>query len=225
MRDIASQLDRDEAFVEQVYRASAPGLVGAAYALTGDRAEAEDVVQEAFIRALAQPGKVAAADSPGAWMRVVALNIARSRFRRRQTHDRLVRQLPLADERLPEPGPDRVMLVAAIGQLPYEQREAVTLYYLADLSLGRRYRRVAAGVAQCRQIPAPPRPAGARRVARRRALPLGRLTLVRQFAAQAATEAVKKAAKKTSANGRKYERSAWQVTGIKRCRSLRRCDG
>ncbi|GAA1705666.1 SigE family RNA polymerase sigma factor [Fodinicola feengrottensis] len=136
MRDIASQLDRDEAFVEQVYRASAPGLVGAAYALTGDRAEAEDVVQEAFIRALAQPGKVAAADSPGAWMRVVALNIARSRFRRRQTHDRLVRQLPLADERLPEPGPDRVMLVAAIGQLPYEQREAVTLYYLADLSVG-----------------------------------------------------------------------------------------
>lgn len=140
MRDRASPAadsgSVDEAYVERVYRESAADLVIAAYALTGDLTEAEDVVQEAFVRTFARPEKLVRADNPGAWMRVVTLSLARSRYRRRQRFDRLIRRLPAPDHRLPDLEPDRVVLVDAIRQLPWKQREAVTLYYLADLPVG-----------------------------------------------------------------------------------------
>jgi RNA polymerase sigma-70 factor (ECF subfamily) len=125
----------DEEFVERLYRESAGALVTAAYALTGDLTEAEDAVQEAFVRAFGRPEKVTRADNPVAWMRVVTLNIARSRYRRQQRFDRLLSRLRPADERLPGLEPDHVVLVGAIRQLPRKQREAIALYYLADLSV------------------------------------------------------------------------------------------
>lgn len=91
----------DEAYVERVYRESAGDLVIAAYALTGDLTEAEDVVQEAFVRAFARPAKLVRADNPGAWMRVGTLNLARSRFRRRQRFDQLLRRLPARETGCP----------------------------------------------------------------------------------------------------------------------------
>ncbi|WP_319460743.1 sigma factor [Micromonospora sp. RTP1Z1] len=49
----------------------------------GDYADAEDVVREPFVRALARPGQLRRVDNPEAWLRTVALKVARSRFRRR----------------------------------------------------------------------------------------------------------------------------------------------
>ncbi len=119
--------------MERLYRDSSGALVTAAYALTGDLTEAEDVVQEAFIRAFSRPEKVAHADNPVAWMRVVTLNIARSRFRRRERFDHLLRRLRPAEDRLPGLEPDHVVLVQALRRLPRKQREAIALFYLADL--------------------------------------------------------------------------------------------
>ncbi|WP_163511927.1 RNA polymerase sigma factor [Fodinicola acaciae] len=118
--------------LEQLYRDAGRQLVLAAYALTGDITEAQDAVQEAFVRACARPGMLDDTDNPVAWMRTVTLNIARDRHRRRQRMDRLLRRRRPEDT-VPEISPDRVTLLAALRKLPERQREVVALHYLVDL--------------------------------------------------------------------------------------------
>jgi RNA polymerase sigma factor (sigma-70 family) len=108
-------------------------LVGQVYALTGDLGEAQDAVQEAFVRALASPRRFGRLDNPEAWLRVVAVNVARRRMRRRAHLDRLLRRDPPAVEPVPGMSPDHVAVVSALRQLPYVQAEAIALHHLADL--------------------------------------------------------------------------------------------
>ncbi|MGR6319712.1 SigE family RNA polymerase sigma factor [Micromonospora soli] len=121
--------------VRQVYAASAARLVAQLYAMTGDYAEAQDVVQEAFVRALARPGRFRQVANPEAWLRTVALNVARSRYRRRAFLHGLVRsgRLDPAQRTAPDLSPDHVALVAALQRLPRQARETVVLHHLADL--------------------------------------------------------------------------------------------
>ena len=49
-------MDREE--FTSFYIASFPRLVGQLYAMTGDRAEAQDAVQEAFVRAWVHRGQI-----------------------------------------------------------------------------------------------------------------------------------------------------------------------
>ena len=123
---------REEARLREVYAASYARLVGQLVGVTGDPAEAEDVVMEAFARAAARPRELAELDNPEAWLRTVAVNLARSRWRRamRRSHllPRLVESGAYAD--LPD---DRLALMAALRRLPAAQREAIALHHLADL--------------------------------------------------------------------------------------------
>src|SRR5580700_4661497 len=64
------------------YAASFRRLVGQLYAMTGDNAEAQDAVQEAFVRAWAHRGRLESAGSPDAWVRATAWRIAVSRWHR-----------------------------------------------------------------------------------------------------------------------------------------------
>jgi DNA-directed RNA polymerase specialized sigma24 family protein len=75
----------------EVYAVSAGRLVAQLYALTGDFGEAQDVVHEAFAKALVRHGGLTRVDNPEAWLRTVAVNLARSRHRRRVVFERLVR--------------------------------------------------------------------------------------------------------------------------------------
>ncbi len=102
------------------------------HAYLGDRAEAEDVTQEAFLRAWQRWADVSRYDDPVAWVRRVAWNLATSRLRRITTAARVLRrQRPPA----PQPGadPDHVALVAALRRLPERQRRVIVLHYIADL--------------------------------------------------------------------------------------------
>ncbi|MEU9829825.1 RNA polymerase sigma factor [Micromonospora chersina] len=121
--------------VRQVYAASAARLVAQMYAMTGDYAEAQDVVQEAFVRALARPARFQEVTNPEAWLRTVALNVARSRHRRRVLLHGLVHsgRLDPARPSAPDLTPDHVALVAALQRLPRQARETVVLHHLADL--------------------------------------------------------------------------------------------
>ena len=116
------------------YAATFATLCGQLFIHTGDLAEAQDVLQEAFTRAYTRWGTVRAYDDPVAWIRKVAWNLATSRWRRL----RRVAQLGYADRSAPLPGPngDRVDLQKALARLPVRQRQAVVLHYLADLSVG-----------------------------------------------------------------------------------------
>lgn len=121
--------DADE--FEQLYVAHVHSLTVQLYAYTGDSSVAEDLVQEAFCRALARWSTLSTYDEPVAWVRRVAWNLARTRWRRLRTAAaflRLQRQ-----EQVEGPSPDRVALASALAHLPAAQRRAVILHYLADL--------------------------------------------------------------------------------------------
>ena len=113
------------------YATTARRLVRHAYALTGDLSDAQDVAQEAFARAWQRWDSVRGYDSPEAWVRRVATNLATSRLRRNRTA-RAARLL-LARELVPEISLNTVALVAGLRRLPERQRVVLVLHYLADL--------------------------------------------------------------------------------------------
>lgn len=117
--------------VRTVFEASYRRLVGQLYAVCGDLAEAEDVVAEAFARAVQHQRTFVRLDNPEAWLRTVAVNVSRTRFRKG------LRRVPLERDEIRHPAfdEDRLALVAALRRLPSAQREAIALHYLADLPL------------------------------------------------------------------------------------------
>jgi RNA polymerase sigma-70 factor, ECF subfamily len=125
-------VDREE--FTSFYGASFQRLVGQLYAMTGDQAEAQDAVQEAFARAWAHRGKIDRKGSPEAWVRVTAWRIAASRWRRAREGTRLM-LLTAPPESTAGPGPDRVAFVDALRRVPAEQRRALVLYHLCDLTV------------------------------------------------------------------------------------------
>lgn len=117
---------------DATYRRYAPVLALQLVALTGDRQEAEDVVQEAFARAWPRWSQVSRYDSPEAWVRTVAVRLATSRWRKaRNTVLAWQRHGPPTD--LPGMGEDTVVLVTALRRLPEAQRVAIILHHLLDL--------------------------------------------------------------------------------------------
>ena len=118
---------------DELYAAHFVSLTTQLYAYFGDRQEAQDVVQEAFCRALSRWREISAYDDPVAWVRRVAWNLATSNVRRARVVAAFWRrQQPV--HAMP-PSPDRVALVAALKRLPGKQRRAVVLHYVADLPI------------------------------------------------------------------------------------------
>ncbi|MBG6139975.1 RNA polymerase sigma-70 factor (ECF subfamily) [Longispora fulva] len=103
------------------------------FAYTNDLGQAQDVVQEAFCRALARWNKISKYEDPVAWVRRVAWNLATNKFRRAQVAMAFLRKQ--REERVEGPSPDRVALAAALATLPENHRRAVILHHLADLPI------------------------------------------------------------------------------------------
>ncbi|RPE42902.1 RNA polymerase sigma-70 factor (ECF subfamily) [Streptomyces sp. Ag109_O5-1] len=116
------------------YAAAFPRLTGQLYAFTGDHGEAQDVVQEAFVRAWDRRKSFLADNAPEAWIRTVAVRLAVSRWRRTRRWLELMRK-HLPPESTPGPGPEHTALVAALRKLPQAQRLAIVLHHLCDLSV------------------------------------------------------------------------------------------
>jgi RNA polymerase sigma-70 factor (ECF subfamily) len=116
---------------EQVYVGQYRRLVALVATVAGSLPEAEEAVQEAFVRGLGATGRRAVPDNPEAWLYRVAVNLVRSRWRRAMTGRRRQTDLP------PPPDADdhdsRLALLAALKRLPFAQREALALHYFADL--------------------------------------------------------------------------------------------
>lgn len=123
-----------QASFEDFYAANFHSLTIQLYAYTRDLGMAQDVVQEAFCRALARWTKLTGYDDPSAWVRRVAWNLATSRWRRARTAALFLKQQ--RPEHVAEPSPDRVALARALATLKPDHRRAVILHYLADLPVG-----------------------------------------------------------------------------------------
>lgn len=118
--------------------------------LTGDRSEAEDVMQEAFERAWLGWSEVRDCASPEAWVRAVAHRLAISRWRRlRNASAAWLRKGPHMDVASGEA--EHVALVAALRQLPTKQRVAIVLHHLADLPVNEVARETGSSVSAVKQ--------------------------------------------------------------------------
>ncbi|MET7833581.1 SigE family RNA polymerase sigma factor [Micromonospora sp. WMMA1998] len=117
---------------DEFYRGSRQRLLGFVYVLTGNLAEAQDAVQEAYIRAWQRWSTVRGYDDPEAWLRVVASRIAVSRWRSLRSRARAYLRHG-AEESVPGPNTDTLEVVAALRRLPEEQRVAIALYYLVGM--------------------------------------------------------------------------------------------
>lgn len=134
------RISRNEpAAVRAMVTRKLPRLLALASRILGDRAEAEDVAQEAFVRIWRQapgwrPGK-ARFDT---WLHRVALNLCYDRLRVRS--EKSLAEAP--DQVDPGPGPDHALdqrdeqqqIEQALAALPERQREAIVLQYYQDLS-------------------------------------------------------------------------------------------
>jgi RNA polymerase sigma-70 factor, ECF subfamily len=125
--------EASEADFDQLYASTFHALTLQLYAYLGDLAEAQDVVQDAFVRAYERWEKISRYDNPVAWVRRVAWNGATSRVRRMRTAIRAAAML--WPEPVPGPDPDRVALTRALAKIPESQRRAVVLHYLGHLTV------------------------------------------------------------------------------------------
>lgn len=99
-------------------------LYRAALAILGDAHEAEDAVQDAFLRCLEKGPEFESPAHEKAWLLRVTVNGCKSRLRspwRRRT-------APLLDT-YPASGPEEQSLMEAIGALPARDRAVLHLYY------------------------------------------------------------------------------------------------
>lgn len=130
-----SRPDRGASAFEEFYRDEYPAVLRLAFVMSGRWAIAEEVTQEAFMRALDRWDD-RGLERPEAWVRTVAVNLARSRFRRVAAE---VRALARLDRRSPSAAPDVPLEMtafwAAVRSLPRRQAQAVALYYVEDRSV------------------------------------------------------------------------------------------
>lgn len=116
-------------FVE-FYQATSPRTLRYAYGLTGDLAQAQDVVQEAYVRAWQRWRKLRGYDDAEAWLRLVVSRLVFDWWR----HLRVRRTAALTPP-APVGGPseESVLVVAALKKLPDRQRKALAMHYLLDM--------------------------------------------------------------------------------------------
>src|SRR5512141_1529029 len=100
--------------VRAVFEVSYRRLVGQLYGVCGDLTEAEEVVAEAFARAVQHQRTFAQLDTPEAWLRTVAVNVSRTRRRRA----RMAAERERTETRHPVLDDERLALMQALRELP-----------------------------------------------------------------------------------------------------------
>ena len=124
-----------DSFYQREYRS----MVALAAAVCGTGLIAEDLAQEALLRAHRNWQKVSGYDKPGAWLRRVTINLASTARRRGRTEEQAkVRLVPTyavptyaaVEIELRDEG-----VWAAVADLSPKRRAAIALFYLEDCSV------------------------------------------------------------------------------------------
>jgi RNA polymerase sigma-70 factor (ECF subfamily) len=116
---------------DDFYEAQYRSLLALGYVLTGSAADAEDLVQDAFLAAHRDWTRISGYESPGGWLRRVVANRAASIHRRRFRDPRRRRgaeasfEIAMVDE----------AVWRAVRALPRRQAQLIALVYLEDLTV------------------------------------------------------------------------------------------
>lgn len=136
-RSESTGLDGDE-FVVAMFEEHGRGLVRLVRLFVDDRNAAEDVVQEAFIRLSRSVDRIRDSARAGAYLRSIALNLARDHNRRGLVS--LRHRLPY-DDRVASVEDEVVLsedhrrVVEALRTLPHRQRDCLILRYYDELGI------------------------------------------------------------------------------------------
>lgn len=120
---------------DDFYLSEFAALVALAAFVSGSRASAEDIAQEAMLDAHRRWERIGFYDSPRGWVRRVTIQRSwKVANRRRSEHVSLLRSLrrPTGDQNT-EPFDEE--LLVALRSLPDRQRAVVALHYLDDISV------------------------------------------------------------------------------------------
>ena len=131
-------VDPDQ-LVADLFATEAPSLVRLAGIFCDDRASAEDLVQEAFIRLHRNARSIRDVDKAPAFLRSIVINLARDHNRRGLMSLRHREAVARADstrgfEDAAAENADEQRTLAAVRQLPDRQRACLVLRYYAELT-------------------------------------------------------------------------------------------
>ncbi len=121
----------------ELYGRHVPAGMRLAYLLTGDRQQAEDLVQEAFVRCVGRFRYLRAPDAFDAYLRRAIVNLHTSGIRRKRVERAWLIREGAAQARRTASQPDvgaREDLWNALAALPPRQRAALVLRYYEDLT-------------------------------------------------------------------------------------------
>ena len=109
-----------------------------AYHMLGDRLDAEEALQDAFLRAYRSLASCAQPDRFGSWLFAILVNRCRTARERRRRRERIVRPELVEDTAAAGDAADAVAwrdeIRQALGQLAVDQREAFLLRHVEGLS-------------------------------------------------------------------------------------------
>ena len=120
--------------LSDLYAAHAPGVRRMAYLVTGDPHEAEDLLQEAFVRLGGRLLTLSDPERAAGYLYRTVINLSRDHGRRLR-RDRDIRKRLPRDKPAPAPDVgDRDQLWSALLNLPVRHRAVLFLRYYMDLS-------------------------------------------------------------------------------------------
>jgi RNA polymerase sigma-70 factor (ECF subfamily) len=121
--------------LDPIWDLCADELFGLALYRTGDFGDAQDAVQDVFVRLARKPKALARADNPRNYLRRMAHNAAVDVVKRRRPADSIDVVSALGDEHpSAETGVDAKRAVVLLAHLPAAQRVTVFLRHFEDLS-------------------------------------------------------------------------------------------
>lgn len=132
---IAERTQANLASFESFYRDTYRPTLGIAIALTSNSAEAEDLVQEAFVAAHRRWDQISGYDQPQAWVRRVVINRATSMRRRLGVEIRALARIGPAADISPDLSPETAEVWREVQQLSRRQQQAIALHYVGELSV------------------------------------------------------------------------------------------
>jgi RNA polymerase sigma factor (sigma-70 family) len=126
---------RGDRTLAELARDRGPDLFAYGYLLTGDRAAAQDLVQDAIVKVFARMRTGFTPDVAEAYVRRTMLTLYVDGYRRRKTWTTVVHLVAEPDTRTDETAADRVDLRAALHALSPQERVCVVLRFYEDLTV------------------------------------------------------------------------------------------
>jgi RNA polymerase sigma factor (sigma-70 family) len=130
---VATPTERSGVGFSEFFQREHLRLGRAIYLLTGDRDEAEDLVQEALARAYEKWDRVSQMAEPAGYVYRIASNLHRRRSRKHLRLRTLVEDRRAMDVTPAEAADARIDLMRALAMLPRDQREALVLVEMFDV--------------------------------------------------------------------------------------------